>query len=172
MAEINNENMIEVLQNTFIDDILPTEEPFSFFEACSPRKIGDTYYLIYSPRVGSRIDYATSESPTGPFKYRGTIIDNAIEYPGGNNHGSICKIKDQWYIFYHRMTNNTVFSRRGCVERIEILADGTITLVEMTSQGFEQSLLHYHCIPADLACVLTEGCYITERNVTCEEMEK
>src|SRR5690606_21733248 len=127
--------------------------------------IGDTYYMIYSPKNGNRLDYATSKSPTGPFEYRGTIVDNGVDYPGGNNHGSICNINGQWYIFYHRTTNGTVMSRRGCVERIEILPDGTIPQVEMTSLGFEESLSPYEITPADLACVLKGDCIITEKNI-------
>jgi hypothetical protein len=46
-------------------------------------------------------------------------------------------------------------SRRGCVERIEILPDGTIPTVEMTSLGFEESLNPYRVTEADTACVLT-----------------
>jgi hypothetical protein len=109
--------------------------------------------------------YATSNSPTGPFEYRGIIIDNAVDYPGGNNHGSICQIGGQWYIFYHRMTNGTIMSRRACVERIELLADGSIPQVEMTSLGFEKSLSPYQITPADIACVLKGGCIITELNI-------
>ena len=115
------------------NDAIPRETD-GLFEACSPRKVGDTYYLIYSPRKSSRLDYAVSKSPTGPFEYGGTIIDSGADYPGGNNHGSICNINGQWYIFYHRMTNNSVFSRRACVERIEILSDGD-PQVETTSLG-------------------------------------
>ncbi len=166
MAEINGENMYEILPNTYKAGTIPSgENPFDFFEACSPRKVLDIYYLIYSPKVGSRLAYATSKSPVGPFQYRGTIVDNGVDFPGGNNHGSICKINGQWYIFYHRMTNNSVFSRRGCVERIKILADGTIPQVEMTSLGFEESLSPYKFVPADIACVLKGECFITERNI-------
>jgi len=165
MAEINPQNMYEILDGSYQDDIIPVEEPHRFFEACSPRKVGNTYYLIYSPNPGSRLVYATSSSPTGPFEYRGIIIDNAIGYPGGNNHGSICRINGQWYIFYHRMTNGTIMSRRGCVERIEILPDGSIPQAEMTSLGFEKSLSPYQITPADTACVLKNGCLITELNV-------
>lgn len=166
MAEINGENMVEILPGTFQRHIIPAgERPQDFYEACSPRKVGNTYYMIYSPRVGSRLDYATSLSPTGPFEYRGTIIDNGVDYPGGNNHGSICQINGKWYIFYHRMTNNSVFSRRGCVERIEILPDGSIPQVEMTSLGFDEALSPYCIVHAELACVLKGGCYITQRNV-------
>lgn len=164
MAEINPDNMYEVLDGTCIEHIIPVEEPFSLFEACSLRKIDDTYYMIYSQKNGNRLDYATSKSPTGPFEYRGTIVDNGADYPAGNNHGSICKIKDQWYIFYHRTTNNTIMSRRACVEKIEILPDGTIPQVEMTSLGFNDSLNPYEITPADIACVLIGDCYVAEKN--------
>lgn len=162
MAELKS-NMYEVVSGSHIPDIIPVSEELSgFFEACSMRKVGDTYYLIYSPKRGCRLDYKTSKSPTGPFEYRGTIIDNGIDYPGGNDHGSICCINGQWYIFYHKMTNNTITSRRACVERIEILPDGTIPQVEMTSLGFEKALNPYKITPADIACVLKGGCFITE----------
>lgn len=164
MCELKD-NMYEVVPGSYKLDIIPTAEPHRFFEACSPRKINGTYYLIYSPQRGSCLDYATSDSPTGPFTYRGTIVDNGIDFPGGNDHGSVCCINGQWYIFYHRMTNGTIMSRRGCVERIEILPDGTIPQVEMTSLGFEESLNPYQVTTAETACVLKGGCYITETNV-------
>ena len=99
MAEVNPDNMYEILDGTLIEHIIPVkpkEIEDGFFEACSPRKIGDTYYLIYSPNRGSRLAYATSDKPTGPFTYRGYLVDNGVDYPGGNDHGSVCKIKDQW----------------------------------------------------------------------------
>lgn len=164
MCELKD-NMYEAVPGSYELDIIPTAEPHRFFEACSPRKINGTYYLIYSPQRGSCLDYATSDSPTGPFTYRGTIIDNGIDFPGGNDHGSVCCVNGQWYIFYHRMTNGTIMSRRGCVERIEILPDGTIPQVEMTSLGFEESLNPYDFTQADTACVLKGGCYITETSV-------
>lgn len=165
MAEVNANNMYEIIDGTYIADIIPSVEPHMFFEACSPRKVGDTYYMIYSPNPGSRLVYATSKSPTGPFEYKGIIVDNGVDYPGGNNHGSICNINGQWYIFYHRMTNGTIMSRRACVERIEILPDGTIPQVEMTSLGFDKSLSPYEITTADIACVLKGGCIITEKNM-------
>ena len=174
MAEVNPENMYEILDDSCIEHFIPnektekggfTEEDSLFFEAASPRKIGDTYYMIYSPKRGSRLAYATSDSPTGPFTYRGYIVDSGVDYPGGNDHGSIARINGQWYVFYHRMTNNTIMSRRGCVEKIEILPDGTIPTVETTSLGFEEALNPYRETPAEIACVLTGGAFITEKNV-------
>ena len=174
MAEIDPDDMSHVLDDTCIEHFIPcqprdeggfSEKESLFFEAASPRKVGDTYYMIYSPKRGSRLAYATSLKPTGPFTYRGWIVDNGVDYHGGNNHGSIACIGGQWYIFYHRMTNGTIMSRRGCVERIEILPDGTIPPVEMTSLGFAESLNPYEITPADIACVLKGGAFITERNV-------
>ncbi|MCH5194531.1 MAG: family 43 glycosylhydrolase [Oscillospiraceae bacterium] len=174
MAEVDSSNMYRILDDTCIEHIIPikedpehgfTDQDSLFFEACSPRKIGDTYYLIYSPKRGSRLAYATSDKPTGPFTYRGYIVDNGVDYPGGNDHGSVANINGQWYIFYHRMTNNTIMSRRACVERIEILPDGTIPPVEMTSLGFEKSLDPYRITDAEIACVLKGGAMVTEKNV-------
>ena len=168
MNELDPDTMYKVLpgslQHHVIDDRESVPEEQRFFEASSPRKIGDTYYLIYSPRRGSRLAYATSDKPTGPFTYRGYIIDNGVAYPGGNDHGSLCKIGEQWYVFYHRMTNNTITSRRACVEKVTILPDGTIPPVEMTSLGFEDALNPYEPVKAEIACVLTGGCFVMEKD--------
>lgn len=67
-------------------------------------------------------------------------------------------------MFYHRMTNGTLTSRRACVERIEILPVGTIPPVEMTSLGFQEALNPYEITAAELACVLKGGCMITEKD--------
>lgn len=169
MNEIDGKSMYKIipgsLKKRVIDDRKEIPEEIRFYEASSPRKIGNTYYLIYSPRSGSRLAYATSTSPTGPFTYRGYIIDNGVDYPRGNNHGSICNIKGQWYVFYHRMTNNSIFSRRACVEKINILPDGSIPPVEMTSLGFEESLNPYRLTKAEIACVLKGGCFVTEKDL-------
>ncbi len=168
MNELDGKDMVTVLPGTLkkhvIDDdpALPIER--RFYEASSPRKINGLYYVIYSPRMGSRLAYATSESPTGPYTYRGYIIDNGVDFPAGNNHGSLCQINGQWYVFYHRMTNHSIMSRRACVEKVEILPDGTIPPVEMTSLGFEESLNPYKITPAEIACVLKGDCYVTEKD--------
>lgn len=166
MNEINPDNMYEIVPGSYKKDLIPVgTEPDDFFEASSPRKIGDLYYLIYSPRRGCRLAYATSKSPTGPFERRGYIVDNGDDYPAGNNHGSICCINNQWYVFYHRMTNNSIMSRRACAEKITILPDGSIPTVEMTSLGFEEALSPYHITPAEIACVMKGGCYVTEKDI-------
>jgi arabinoxylan arabinofuranohydrolase len=160
MAQINPDNMYEILPNTYKDDIIPTTSPFNFFEAASPRKINGKYYMIYAD--GGLMVYATSTSPKGPFKYGGVIIRNGRDYPGGNIHGSLCNVNGQWYIFYHRMTNNTIMSRKACVEKVHFEPNGSIKEVDMTSMGFADKLDPYKENSTYIACVLTGGNYITQ----------
>lgn len=173
MATVLGADMLTIVEETVT--IAPSE-PFSkgssfegheFFEAPSMRKIGDMYYLIYSSIAMHELCYATSKHPAKGFEYGGVIVSNndlhinsykpanMPMYYGGNNHGSIVEIDDQWYIFYHRHTNGSNFSRQGCIEPIEILADGTIPQVEMTSCGANgQALIGRGEYPAYLACNL------------------
>lgn len=120
-------------------------EGHAFFEAPSIRKKGDTYYFIYSSTPMHELCYATSKSPREGFVYGGVIVSNCDLHMGdepdlpkaygANNHGSIVEVNGQWYIFYHRQTNNTWYSRQGCLEPIAILEDGSIPQVEITSCG-------------------------------------
>lgn len=120
-------------------------EGHAFFEAPSIRKHGDTYYFVYSSTPMHELCYATSKDPRQGFTYGGVIVSNVDLHIGdepdkpkaygGNNHGSIIEINGQWYIFYHRQTNRSWYSRQGCLEPIEILPDGSIPQVEMTSCG-------------------------------------
>ncbi len=169
MNELDGNTMCDVIPGSLlrpvVNDSLNIPEELRFYEASSPRKVNGTYYLIYSPRKGSRLAYATSDSPTGPFTYRGYIIDNGVDYPAGNNHGSIACINGQWYVFYHRMTNASITSRRACVEKITFAPDGSIPPVEMTSLGFEEALNPYKETPAEYACVLKGGCFVTEKDL-------
>jgi hypothetical protein len=160
MAQLNSETMTDILPGTYQASVIPQGPPYRFQEASSPRKISGTYYLIYA--AGNALTYTTSKSPTGPFAYGGPIICNGRDYPGGNIHGSLCNLNGQWYIFYHRMTNNTCFSRKACVERVTIEADGSIKEVEQTSLGFQESLDPFQSTPAEIACVLKGGNCITE----------
>ena len=117
-------------------------EGHAFFEASSIRKVGDTYYFIYSSELSHELCYAVSDSPCRGFVYGGTLVDNAdlglcdtARYFTGNNHGSIEQINGRWYVFYHRHTNSSLFCRQGMVEPIEILPDGRIPQVEITTSG-------------------------------------
>ena len=126
-------------------------EGHEFFEASSIRKINGVYYLIYSSVNLHELCYATSSRPDGPYQYGGVIISNAEikehavdKTPKncyGNNHGGIELIDGNYYVFYHRQTNRSMFSRQGCAEKIRIMPDGTIPQVELTSQGLHKGPL-------------------------------
>ncbi len=163
---------------------------WGFFEASSIRKVGNKYVFVYSRRgltteptgrtVG-QLAYGYSDSPEGPWKYGGIIVDAAGEtlpnaaggydrsFPDNNTHGSICEINGQWYIFYHR--SNNMFSRQSMVDKITLewdeksVADGggvRISMAEVTSNGFyTDGLDPYAKYPASMACFMTGESYIT-----------
>lgn len=142
-------------------------EGHAFFEAPSIRKKGNTYYFIYSSQVMHELCYATSKKPTGDFRYGGVLVSNSDlhidsykpgEQPaayGANNHGSIVEIQGQPYVFYHRQTNGTWYSRQGCAEKLTVRGDGSIEQAQLTSCGLNDGPLEgkgYY--PAYLACNL------------------
>ncbi|MBQ8952988.1 MAG: family 43 glycosylhydrolase [Clostridia bacterium] len=141
----------------------------AFFEGSSIRKVGDTYYFVYSSEHQHELCYATSLYPDRDFTFGGVIVSNGdIGLKGrrpaerlmmtGNNHGSIENINGQWYVFYHRQTHLNTFSRQGCAEKIKFLPDGSIPQVEMTSCGLNGGPLPARGVyPASICCNLTNG---------------
>ena len=141
----------------------------AYFEGPSARKIGDLYYIVYPVRNGSGLHYATSKHPDRDFVHRGTVhstSDIGINghslfnpaYPTGNNHGGLVNLNGQWYIFDHRQTNGTQFSRQGVAEPVSIEPDGTIRQVESTSCGLNGTPLRDAGeYPAYIACNLMAG---------------
>ena len=161
---------------------------WGFFEASSIRKVGNKYVFIYS-RNGlpseptgknyNQLAYGYSDSPAGPWKWGGVIVDAQGEvipngpryertFPGGNTHGSICEINGQWYVFYHR--NLHAYARQAMVEPIAVEWDEKpvteggevrISMAEVTSNGFYLDGLNpYAKISAGRACYLTGGASI------------
>ena len=145
-----------------------TFEKHPFFEGSSIRKIGSTYYFIYSSIMGHELCYATSTYPDREFTYGGTIISNGdVGYQGrsekdrlnatGTNHVSIACINGKWYVFYHRNTHKSAYSRQVCAEPIDVLPDGSIPQAEITSQGFGGPLNTDSTYPASVCCNLYSG---------------
>ena len=156
-------------------------EGHEFFEAPSIRKRDNTYYFIYSSIVMHELCYAVSDHPTGGFVYGGVIVSNCdlhidsykpADMPaayGANNHGSMVQIGEDWYIFYHRHTNNTWYSRQGCAEKLTIREAGSIEQAESTSCGLNGGPLKGKGeYPAYLACNLftdVPSVYVGKSNV-------
>ncbi len=137
-------------------------EGHEFFEASSMRKIDGKYYFIYSSILSHELCYAVSEHPDRDFVFGGILVSNGdIGYKGnetpknymGNTHGSLVKVKGQWYVFYHRQTNRHQYSRQGCAEKIT-LKDGHFEQAEITSCGLNEGGLQAGSYPARIACNL------------------
>jgi beta-xylosidase len=154
-AELNDD-MLTIRPET--TRVLLNHEDHGFIEAASIRKINGMYNMVYSDTsrgLGTCLSYALSDSPLGPFEKQGVIIDNDhCNRFSWNNHGSLCEFRGQWYIFYHRSSHNSRYSRRTCVEPVTIRPDGTIEEVEMTTQGAEPPIDAARRIEAYRACEL------------------
>lgn len=158
-----NPDMVSFDENAVVDNIA-TEEEHCFHEGSSMRKIGDTYYYVYSDMERGKptsLGYATGKNPLGPFIYRGILIDNdGCDPQSWNNHGSIECVDGQWYVFYHRCSRGTKLFRRLCIEKITVNPDGTIDEVKMTSQGIGDPFAPGEKIMGYQACGLKGNCYI------------
>lgn len=144
-------------------------EEHPFFEGSSIRKIDETYYFIYSSWQNHELCYATSRYPDKDFAFGGTIVSNGdVGLNGrlpqdrlnmtGTTHGSIEKINDKFYVFYHRLTHKSDYSRQACAEQIMINDDGSINQVEITSCGLNGGPLSAQgTYPAVIACNITNG---------------
>lgn len=117
---------------------------FNFFEASSIRKVGNKYVMVFSGYSGpdyglgstnSALRYAFGDSPLGPWRSGGVLVDSrgvVLNEDGTklittnaahNTHGSIEKINDQWYVFYHRPPRGFGNARQPMVAPIKIVCD-------------------------------------------------
>lgn len=156
------DNMVEIEQDTICTPL--TVEEHEFHEGSSVKKIGGKYYYLFADthRHGkpdssegrpSCLGYAVSDHPLHGFAYGGVIIDNfGCDPHVWNNHGSMELFKGQWYVFYHRSTHGTEFSRHVCAEPIYFDAEGRIREVKQTCSGIAPAIKATERLHASLAC--------------------
>lgn len=153
-AKLNKD--MRTLDESTISRRVIDEKRHGFHEGASMRKRGDLYYLVFTDITRGRatsLGYAVSKSPLGPFEYKGIIIDNiGCDPQTWNDHGSIEEYKGQWYVFYHRSTQNGVTCRRMCAEPIFFDENGDIREVLPTTQGAEPPISVRRAIAAADAC--------------------
>jgi hypothetical protein len=129
------ENMLELASDPVILKELPTkglkEGPYLF-------ERNGTYYLTF-PHVENkieRLEYATGDTPLGPFTMTGVIMD---ESPSGcwTNHHSVIQFKNQWYLFYHDRDYSPNFDKARSIRADSLFfnEDGTIRKVAPTLRG-------------------------------------
>jgi len=100
-----------------------------FFEASWVHKYNDKYYFSYSTGDTHFICYAIGDSPYGPFTYQGRILNPVV---GWTSHHSICKVEDEWYLFYHdsSLSKGVTHLRSMKVTKIAYLEDGSIVTID------------------------------------------
>jgi hypothetical protein len=91
--------------------------------------------MVYAAGANpATIDYATSNSPTGPWTYRGRIMEKLPALAGQDaptSHPAIAEFADQWYLVYHISNGKGggTYRRQVAVDKLTFNADGTIKLV-------------------------------------------
>lgn len=100
-----------------------------FFEAPWVHKYNGKYYFSYSTGDTHYICYAIGDSPYGPFKYGGRILNPVV---GWTSHHSICKFENKWYLFYHdsSLSKGVTHLRSVKMTELEHLADGSIKTID------------------------------------------
>ena len=117
---------------------------FNFFEASSIRQVGNKYVMVFSGYSGkeyglgntnSALRYAFGDSPLGPWRSGGVLVDSRgvvtgedgaqliTTNAGHNTHGSLQEINGQWYVFYHRPPRGFGFARQPMVAPVKITWD-------------------------------------------------
>ena len=117
---------------------------FNFFEASSIRQVGNKYVMVFSGYSGqeygqgatnSALRYAFGDSPLGPWRSGGVLVDSRgvvlgedgskliTTNAGHNTHGSLQEINGQWYVFYHRPPRGFGNARQTMVAPVKITWD-------------------------------------------------
>ena len=100
-------------------------DPHRFFEASWMHKYNGKYYFSYSTGDSHLLCYAIGESPYGPFRYQGVILEPVV---GWTTHHSIMEYRGQWYLFFHDCvpSDGVTHLRSLKVQRLFYREDGTI----------------------------------------------
>lgn len=90
-----------------IDHEVTVDQPPLFTEGVFMHERNGIYYLSYShghwDDASYAVYYAMATSPTGPWKYRGILLQSDKKFKGPGHHAFVQDPADgQWYIVYHR----------------------------------------------------------------------
>lgn len=141
IARLNDDfsGFIPFEDGTTFKEITPgnyVEGPFMFIR-------NGKYYFMWSEGGWTgpnySVAYAIADSPFGPFKRVGTILQPDPKIANGAGHHSVIQIpgKDEWYIVYHRrpLTETDGNSRETCIEYMYFDENGLIKPVVLTTEG-------------------------------------
>lgn len=130
--------------NTF-QEITPegyVEGPFMFIR-------NGKYYFMWSEGGWTgpnySVAYAMADSPMGPFKRIGKILQQDPAIATGAGHHSVIRVPgtDQWYIVYHRRPKGETDAnaRVTCIENLYFDENGLIKPVIITREGVSANKL-------------------------------
>lgn len=117
--------------------------PDNYVEGPFMLKRKGKYYFMWSEGSWGGPDYcvayAIADSPFGPFKRVGKILQQDPAVATGAGHHSVIQVpgKDEYYIVYHRrpLDETGRDSRATCIDRLYFDKDGKIVPVKMTFTG-------------------------------------
>lgn len=123
--------------------------PDNYVEGPFMLKRNGKYYFMWSEGGWGGPDYcvayAIGDSPFGPWKRIGKILEQDPKVATGAGHHSVIKGKgkDEYYIVYHRrpLGDNGRDHRVTCVDKLVFGKDGKILPVKMTFKGVKKSKL-------------------------------
>lgn len=145
IARLNEDfnGFIPFEDGTIFKEVTPegyVEGPFMF-------KKDGKYYFMWSEGGWTGPDYsvayAIADSPLGPFKRVGKILQQDMSIATGAGHHSVIKNpeKNEYYIVYHRrpLTETDGNSRVTCIDRMYFDEKGFIKPVKITNEGVQLS---------------------------------
>lgn len=156
-------DMVSVSAPTDITPQNYTEGPFMV-------KRNGIYYMMYSNGYWGNdtynVQYSTSNSPTGPWTYKGTVLKSNNEDKGPGHH-SVIKIGDcdEYYIVYHRYENASSGDRKIAIDHMYFNEAGLIEPVNMTNYGVKPRIPDNSCASLPVSPIVSGGIYkLTHKN--------
>jgi beta-xylosidase len=147
IAKLNKDftGFVPYEDGTIFREITPenyVEGPFMF-------KRNGKYYFMWSEGGWTgpnySVAYAIADTPFGPFKREGKILQQNPQIATGAGHHSVIHNPDGdlWYIVYHRrpLGETDGNSRVTCIDRMYFDENGLIKPVVITNEGVEKHTL-------------------------------
>ncbi|MGV3765922.1 MAG: glycoside hydrolase family 43 protein [Chitinophagaceae bacterium] len=101
------------------------------------------YYFMWSEGGWTgpdyRVAYGIADSPFGPFRRIGTVLQQDAAVAKGAGHHSVINVPgtNKWYIVYHRrpLEETHANHRVTCIDEMKFNEDGTIEPVKISFEG-------------------------------------
>ncbi|HPH62773.1 MAG TPA: family 43 glycosylhydrolase [Paludibacteraceae bacterium] len=122
----------------------PNGESSKYTEGPWIHKRGKKYYMIYASHgIPESISYSWSDSPTGPWEWKGVIMGQSSGF-AFTNHSGIIDYMGRSFFFYHtaKLPGGGGYTRSTQIEEFTYGADGSIPSIAPTDLGVKNPI-HY-----------------------------